>query len=117
MIRLIDGPDFVELEASGTLTSGDYDEVLPRIEALAEQRGPLRFYIELKDFRGWSPAALWRDIKFDMRHQADMDRVAIVGENRWEKWLTQLSRPFFRADVRYFAREHADEARRWVREN
>lgn len=109
--------DPVEIEVSGKLTEADYEVLVPEVERLAQERGPLRIYIELSDFRGWSPSGLWREVEFDVRHQDAMKRVAIVGEKAWEEWGTRLSKPFFKADVRYFPSEKAGAARSWVRED
>lgn len=115
MIRMRSEPDIVRIEAHGRLTGHDYDAWLPTLEKTAEERGPLRLYIELLDFHGWSPTGLWEDIKFDATHQDDMERIAVVGESGWQEWGTKLSRPFFKADVKFFTRDHAEEAERWLR--
>lgn len=116
MIEVTPREAFVEITARGKLTQEDYDVLVPELERLADRRGPLGFYIELRDFEGWEPAALWEDLKFDARHQDEMDRVAVVGEKQWQEWGTRLSDPFFKAEVAYFAPEKAEEARRWVAE-
>ena len=70
--------------------------------------------IQLVDFRGWETAGLWEDLKFDIAHQRDMARIAIVGEKAWERWGTTLSNPFFRGEMKFFDRSQMDEARRWL---
>ena len=115
MIEIHPQPDMIEIRVSGTLTGDDYDVLVPQLESLAEERGPLRLYIQLEDFRGWKPDALWQDVKFDVTHQDDMERVAVVGEKKLEDWGIKLSKPFFKADMRFFPREEADEAREWLR--
>ena len=114
MIEIRAKPDVVEFHVSGTLTGDDYDRLVPELERLAAERGPLRMYIELRDFQGWTPAGLWKDLRFDATHQDDMERIAVVGENRWEEWATKLSQPFLKADMRFFPPEEAEAARRWV---
>lgn len=115
MLDLRTEPDLVEIDASGKLTGADYERLVPELERLAADRGPLRLYIELKDFRGWDPEGLWKDVKFDASHQDEMDRIAIVGENKWEEWGTRLSKPFFKADMRFFTPDRVAEARAWLR--
>lgn len=115
MIEIQPKTDLIELHISGTLTSEDYERLLPRMEQLAEERGALPLYIELEDFQGWKPEALWKDVKFDATHQDDMKRVAVVGEKKLEEWGTKVSKPFFKADMRFFSPDEADEARDWLR--
>jgi len=45
-----------------------------------------------------------------------MDRVAIVGDRAWQEWGTRLSKPFFKAEMRYFERDKAADARAWLTE-
>jgi len=104
---------YVELDVSGKLTRRDYDALLPRIEqAIDEHDGKLRMLIELHDFHGWTPTAFVDDLRFDVRHHDDFDRIAIVGEKTVEKVGTKLSAPFFDGDVRFF--DDPTEARSWL---
>ena len=114
MIELRETSVAIEIVAAGTLTAEDYERVLPKLERLAARRGPLKFYIELRDFHGWTPAALWKDLRFDAQHQDDMARIAVVGESRWQEFGTIISQPFLKAEMRFFPVEEATDARRWL---
>lgn len=114
MLEIRPKADLVEIQASGRLTGDDYERFVPELERLASERGPLRLYIELNDFRGWDAKGLWKDLEFDVKHQDDMQRIAIVGDKAWEEWGTKLSKPFFKADMRYFTPDEAEAARQWV---
>ncbi len=118
MITLQEHPNenLVELHASGKMTRAEYKDLLPRLEPLLSRKPPVRCYIELHDFHGWEAAALWDELKFDLKHRRDLGRVAVVGETRLEKWGANLSRLFFASEVRYFDHAHAAAARAWVTE-
>jgi hypothetical protein len=116
MLDLHKRDDYIEIDVAGTLTSRDYESLIPELEQSAAERGPLRLYIELHDFEGWTPAALWKEVRFDISHQDDMDRVAIVGERSMEKWMTKLTKPFFKADMQFFTPDNAEKAMKWVRD-
>ena len=34
---------------------------------------------DMTDFHGWDAGAAWEDIKFDIKHFADIERLAMVG--------------------------------------
>jgi len=68
----------------------------------------------MRDFHGWDAGALWEDIKWDAKHFNDIDRLAIVGEKSWHKWMTGFCGPFTTAQVRYFTHEQLDKAREWL---
>lgn len=59
-------------------------------------------------------AGLWKDIRFDAKHQDDMECVAVVGEKNWEAWATKLSQPFLKADMRFFTPDQSDAVRKWI---
>lgn len=78
--------------------------------------GKIRVLFHMTDFHGWETAALWDDIKFDIKHFADIERLAMVGDKRWEQGMAVFCRPFTTATIRYFDQSQIDEARRWLSE-
>lgn len=111
MLEFETKPGFVKVNVRGKLTGEEYDQFFPEVAELAEHPGSLRLYVDLEDLDGWEPEALWRNVK---RHEDDVERIAVVGEGPIERWATKLSKPFFEVDLRFFARERADEARNWL---
>ncbi len=105
----------VTVRASGTLTQEDYDALLPAWEKAITQSGALRLLWLLEDFHGWSPTAAWDDFRFESKHAAQVQRVALVGEKAWQKWMTKIGSFFMRESVRYFDAAEQAEAERWVR--
>ena len=106
----------VTLRFKEKLSKKDYDEFVPRIEGLMENDSKIRLLVELIEFEGWTAGALWEDTKFAARHFNDIDRLAVVGDSRWEKGITVFVKPFTTADVKYFDTKDLDKARRWVLE-
>ncbi len=104
----------VEIRLSGKLTRQDYDLFVPELERLIAEHGKIRLLVELEGFHGWTGGALWEDVKFDARHFNDIERLAMVGEERWHEWMTHFCKPFTTAEVRYFDRGRSDEARAWI---
>jgi hypothetical protein len=104
------------IHASGKLEKQDYERFAPEVERLIREHGKVRVLLELSDFHGWTAGALWQDVKFDVKHFKDIERLAIVAETKWEKGMAQFCRPFTTAQVRYFEHGQADAARRWIEE-
>ena len=69
---------------------------------------------DMSDFRGWDAGALWQEIKFDMKHFKDIERIAAVGDRRWQQWLTEFCEPFTKATIRYFDDAETAAARKWL---
>lgn len=88
---------------------------MPQLDELTRQHGKIRILLELIDFHGWTAGALWEDTKLGLRHFADIERLAIVGDRRWEKGMALFCKPFTTAEVRYFDLADRAEAVRWVR--
>lgn len=106
----------LEVHASGTLTREDYELFVPDVERKIQAFGKVRILFEMHDFHGWNAGALWEDVKFDSRHFNDIERLAIVGEKRWQQGMAGFCRPFTTAMIRYFEHSHIEQARAWLRE-
>lgn len=107
-------PQSWHLTLTGKLRKEDYDDFVPAIEELIGRHGKLNLLVELVDFHGWSAGALWEDTKFDLKHFDDINRLAIVGDKKWEKAMAMFCKPFTTAKVRYFDISDIDEAKRWT---
>ena len=107
----------LEVRVSGKLTHDDYRHFVPAFERLVKQHGKVRVLFEMVDFHGWGATALWDDIKFDLEHFSDIERLAMVGDKTWEKGMSAFCRPFTTARIRYFDRSAIEEARLWLESN
>jgi hypothetical protein len=112
----INGGRILEVQVSGKLAHEDYQHFAPAFERLVKQHGKIRVLFEMADFHGWEAGALWDDIKFDLKHFADIERLAMVGENKWQHGMATFCKPFTKATIRYFDHANAAEARKWLGE-
>lgn len=104
----------VEIHLTGKLTAENYEEFVPTIEAAIREHGKIRVLVVMHDFHGWSAGALWEDVKFDAKHFRDIERLALVGESKWEKGMSVFCRPFTTAKIKYFDIAQVEQAREWV---
>lgn len=104
-----------EIHLSGKIVHEDYVAFVPEFERLVRLHGKLRVLFDMTDFHGWEVGALWDDIKFDIKHFADIEQLAIVGDKEWEKQMSLFCRPFTTAKIRYFDHAEAREARVWLK--
>jgi hypothetical protein len=112
-----DSPKILAFRLSGKLHDEDYRTFLPTVDAaVAAAGGGLRLLARFEDFHGWDAKAAWDDFRFGVRHYADFDRIALVGDRRWEEWMAVLCKPFTKAEVKYFDAMEADAAWAWVHE-
>lgn len=111
-----EGGGLVAIHVTGKLTAEDYNLFVPQMGNLIKEHGKIRVFLELVDFHGWSAGALWEDTKFAVKHFNDIERLAIVGDKRWEEGMAIFCKPFTTAKVRYFDITENTEAQQWIRE-
>lgn len=104
------------LKLTGKLVKADYEHFVPLVESMVKEHGKVRMIVDMHDFHGWEMAALWEDIKFDAKHFNDIERLALIGEKKWEHGMAVFCRPFTTAKIQYFTREHAADAEAWIAE-
>ena len=109
-------PKTIGFKLSGKLHDEDYQSFMPTVESFLAAEGKARLFVQFEDFHGWDLHAVWDDTKFALKHYSNFDRIAMVGDRRWEKWMAQICRPFTKATVRYFDASQVDEAWAWLRE-
>lgn len=104
----------LEVSLTGKLVKEDYDTLVPAVERAIDQHGKVRMLIVMHDFHGWTASAAWEDTKFGVRHFHDIERLAMVGETKWEHGMAIFCKPFTAATVRYFGRDQYEAARAWL---
>jgi len=109
-------PKAIGFKMSGKLHDEDYKKFVPLVDAAISKDGKVRLLAQFHDFHGWDTKALWDDIKFSTTHCTKIERVALVGDKTWEKWMAIVCKPFTLAKVKYFAAADIDGAWAWLGE-
>jgi hypothetical protein len=117
MIESLPSPaaNILGFRLSGKLHDADYKTFTPAIDGAAGT-GKVRLLAQFHDFQGWDTHALWDDIKFATTHCTKIERIALVGEKSWEKWMAKVCAPFTLAKVKYFEASEIDKAWAWLQE-
>ena len=106
----------VVVRISGKVQKEDYVKFVPEVDRLVQQHGKLRMLFEMLDFHGWTAGAMWEDTKFAFHHFRSIERLAIIGEKKWQRGMASFCRPFTAAEVRYFERSQEQEANDWLQQ-
>ena len=104
----------IEADLTGKLTKEDYERFGPEVEKLIRERGKLRILVKMHDFDGWTLGGFWQDLKFDMKHFRDIERIAFIGDEKWEKGMSSFCKPFTSAEIGFFTPARIEEARLWL---
>ena len=107
-------PDVLGVELSGAITHEDYQQLIPKAEAMMA-KGPVKaLYVLGDDWSEYSPQAFWDDQAFGLKHWHDFRRVALVSDQAVMRALTRLFAPFFPAEVKVFTRAELPDAKAWL---
>jgi hypothetical protein len=105
----------VAVRVNGKLIHKDYQQFIPKLEAILEQYGSLRCYCEMVNFEGITWQALMDEIQFDVKHCAQIERCAIVSDSAWSHWMTDFSKMVFQnAQIECFTSSQVNEAWDWL---
>jgi hypothetical protein len=110
------GGKVLTVKLTGKLNREDYEHFVPVVERLIGQHGKIRMVVQMHDFHGWTMGALWEDIKFDLKHFSHIERLALIGDRKWEAGMAVFCKPFTTASVRYFDEGQSEEAFTWIHE-
>jgi hypothetical protein len=94
------------------------DEVLRmqgELSAAMERHGSVRLLARLEGLEGVEPSAVWQDLKMTPEYVRNIERMAVVGEARWQEWSTKLAGAF--TEARHFAPDELDQAWAWLRQD
>jgi len=111
----LDDGKVLEVTVTKKLEHVDYEHLVPETERLLRRHGKLNIVFTMHDFHGWGLRAMWDDVKFGFNHFSDLNRVAMVGETRWQEWMTEFVKPFTKAKVQYFRAGELGAAREWAK--
>lgn len=117
MYQLIGEHDYVvEMAFTDAIAKVDLDRMAVDLDRLAAAHDRLRVLCHMPpDAAGWTDVGSFvHDLKLDLRFNPHVDRFALVGDARWLAWASALMKPFARGEVRSFARDEANAARKWV---
>ena len=100
--------------AEGKLDEEDYKELIPFLERKVDFNNNINWYFEMKNFKGWSPKAIWEDLRLDVECDGQLNKIAMVGNKKWENWVSKLMKPFSYAKIKYFDIEEKRKAQQWI---
>lgn len=116
MVQLNSDEKILYMVVSGKLTNHDFDKIALLVSSKLKKFGKIRLYYEMKDYEGWTFQAFWRDLYMDLKYRNKVEKIAMVGEKFWEKWMADLIKPLSPADVRFYGPHQKEEAKEWIRE-
>lgn len=107
----------IAIKASETLSKKDFDKLTPALKEFTATSQDCHLLMILERFKGWEDvSAFWEDLKLDAEFIGEFDRIAIVGEKKWQKWGTNLLDSLTNTELKFFDIKNADDAWLWLRD-
>ena len=113
-LELISVGKVIHVKVMGKLTKETYEAFVPVVDEKIKEFGKVRILFEMHEFHGWTAGALWEDTKFDFQHWKDIERLAIVGETKWQHGRAVFCKPFTTAKIKYFDHSELAAAKDWI---
>jgi len=95
---------FMEMRLFGKLTHEDYKVFVPLVDkAFREAKGlEVDILVDMRDFRGWKPRAAWDDMVFGMKLRKAFDKMAVVGDKKWEEVSVRMMSHLVKGKMKFF---------------
>ncbi len=106
------------LKISGKLTQPELAVAQNTARGILRQHGKMRILVLAENFQGWERGGDWGDLSFQDENDQYMEKIAIVGDKKWEDLaLIFAGKGFRHCLVEYFQPEEAAKAQAWLMEN
>ena len=103
------------VELGGTLRKKDLDRCQEELVGEIARIGPIRLLFVLDEFEGWERDGNWNDLSFYIRYGDGIERIAIVGPERWrDETMMFAAADLRRAPVEFFNEDALAGARTWL---
>lgn len=102
---------------SGTLSHPKLAALQQAASEIINKQGKARLLVVAENFQGWQRGGDWGDLSFQLEHDAHIEKMAIVGDKKWEDLALVFASKGFRSfPIEYFATADLAKARAWLAE-
>ena len=105
----------LQLKVRGLLKKADHERIIQIAKAAIEREGKIRALIVAEDFEGWERHEGWGDVSFMIEEGQHVEKMAIVGDEKWKDDVLAFTAKGFRPTaIEFFATARANAARAWL---
>jgi hypothetical protein len=103
------------LRVGGELKKSELDVVQSDFVQKIAGTGTVKLLVLLKNFTGWERGTDWGDTDFFFSHRNDFEKIAVVGNPRWEAQVPAFTGAGLRkGPVKFFTETSESDARAWL---
>jgi hypothetical protein len=117
MLRKLDDSsgNIIGFKLSGKITDREFKAFAAEVEKTVTDKGKVKLLLITDYPQEFSLKAIWDELVFWTKHIEEIERLAIVGQKEWEKWLGLLEHTFISTEVRYYNKSRLKEAWTWLK--
>ena len=105
----------VAVKFTGRVTHVEIEGLTPMIDAQIEKEGKIQLLLDLLDFDGWEDLhAVWDHFILVKNHREYVERIALLGNEDWERRFAELAGRFSIAEVGYYGADEREAALEWL---
>jgi hypothetical protein len=115
-VEIIDASGkLLQAKVWAVLRKVDYDLIVQTAKESIAREGKIRVLIVLEAFGGWERRADWGDVTFITEHSKDIEKIAIIGDEKWKDDAFAFTGKGFRPSaIEFFPPSRLEEARAWL---
>ena len=116
-IEIIDvAGKLLQLKIRGLFMKADHDRIIQIAKEAIERSGKVQALVMLEAFEGWERRGDWGDVSFIIEQGQHIEKMAIVGDEKWQDDVVAFTAKGFRATtVEFFTPPRLHEALTWLR--
>jgi hypothetical protein len=103
-------------EASGKMTEEENERTLGEIKTAIKEHGKVNIFVMLPEMARPEAGAVDDRLRFVKEHTKDIERYAIVGDQKKIKVISSIADKLIGIDIRYFSFDEENKAKEWVLE-
>ena len=105
----------LEIKIRGMFKKAEHDRIVRIAKETIAREGKIRALLILEGFEGWERHEGWGDVSFMMEEGRDIEKMAIVGDEKWKDSVIAFTAKGFRPTaIEFFAASRVNAARVWV---
>ena len=115
-VEIIDAAGkLLQLKVRGMFKKADYDRIIQIAKEAIEREGKVHALVILEGFEGWERHGDWGDVSFMMEQGQHIEKMAIVGDEKWQDDALAFTAKGFRATtIEFFTPSRLNEAHTWL---
>jgi hypothetical protein len=115
-VEIIDAAGkLLQIRIRGMLKKADYDRIIQIAKEAIAREGKIRALAILEGFEGWERHEDWGDVSFMNQQGQHIEKMAIVGDEKWKDDAFAFTAKGFRPTaIEFFPPSRLNEARTWL---